>query len=120
MNASIEAVLKGVTDVVLPQVARASLGAHIAQRVQEIATQRLDMAIEIVVAPENEAAVRNVLQDEIPEPFRLVTDELLAPAQAMLRAENTEVELNLDRAVAEISAAIAAFFETQSTEVNDG
>lgn len=120
LNASVEAILKNVTDVILPQIAQASLGAHIREAVQALARDSMDAAIEIAVAPESEAGVRAALNDDPPSPFVLVTDSLLAPTQVTLRLERTEAELHLDRAVADISSAVASFFENHPDEVKDG
>ncbi|MBY5933638.1 hypothetical protein KUV51_11560 [Tateyamaria omphalii] len=119
MSASVETIVKNITDVILPQIAQASLGAHVREKAQAMARASLDRRIEIAVAPDSEAAVRRVLVDEIPEPFLLVTDNLLGPSQVVLRTERMEAELDLERTVAEISDAVASFFEVQSAEVND-
>ncbi|WP_299047520.1 hypothetical protein [uncultured Tateyamaria sp.] len=120
LNASVEAILRNVTDIILPQIAKASLGAHVRDTVQSMVRDSLDSAIEIVVAPESESSVRAALNDDPPKPFILVTDELLAPTQVTLRVERTEAELHLDRTVADISAAVASFFENHTDEVKDG
>ncbi|APX13297.1 hypothetical protein [Tateyamaria omphalii] len=120
MTATVETIIKSVTDIILPRVAHSSLGAHVREKAQDMVRASLDKRVEIAVAPENEAAVRSVLNDDIPEPFLLVSDNLLAPSQVVLRTEQTEAELDLDRTVAEISAAVTSFFEAQTFEVNDG
>ena len=120
LNASVEAILAGVIDIVLPQIARASLGAHVREEVSALARKGLDRDIEISVAPESESAVRAALQDDLPTPFVLRTDKLLAPTQVILRLDGSEAELHLDRAIADISAAVASFFETNPNEVKDG
>lgn len=119
LNSSVEAILKTVTDVILPQIAHASLGTHVRETVQSLARESMDRIIEIAVAPESEAAVMAALNDDPPAPFVLVTDTLLAPSQVTLRLDRTETELHLDRAVADISSAIASFFENHPDEVND-
>ncbi|WP_299592099.1 hypothetical protein [uncultured Tateyamaria sp.] len=120
LNASVETIIGQVVDVVLPQIANASLGAHVREKMAALTRKNLDRDIEIVVAPESEAAVRTALDDDPPKPFVLITDELLAPTQVVLRLDRNEAELHLDRAVAEISAAVTSFFENQANEVKDG
>lgn len=120
LNASVETIIGSVTDVILPQIAQQSLGAHVCEKVRTLTRNSLDRQIEIAVAPESEAAVRAALDDDPPKPFVLVTDDLLAPSQVVLRLEQRESELHLDRAIADISDAIASFFETQPNEVKDG
>lgn len=120
LNATVEAILKNITDMVLPEIAHASLGAHVRQTVQQLVRDNLASTIEIAVAPESETAVRAALNDTLPSPFALVTDPLLAPTQVTLRLEQKEVELHLGRAISDISAAVASFFENHTDEVKDG
>lgn len=112
--------MTGVIDTVLPQIAHASLGAHVREEVSTLARKSLDRDIEIVVAPESEAAVRTALQEDLPTPFVLTTDKLLAPTQVVLRLDRGEAELHLDRAIADISTAVASFFENNPNEAKDG
>ena len=45
----------------------------------------------------------------------------MSPTQVMLRlGEGDEMEINLDKVVADISSAVTAYFETQKAEVTDG
>lgn len=120
LNASVEAILAGVIDVVLPQIARASLGAHVCEEVSTLARKSMDRDIEIVVAPESQSAVRAALQDDLPTPFVLTTDKLLAPTQVILRLDSSEAELHLERAITDISTAVASFFENNPNEAKDG
>ncbi|WP_299651272.1 hypothetical protein [uncultured Tateyamaria sp.] len=119
LNTSVETILERVTDVILPQIAQMSLGAHVREKVQALVRDSLDRQIEIVVAPESETAVRTALDDDPPKPFVIIEDDLLAPSQVVLRLERGEVELHLDRAISDISEAIASYFETQLNEVED-
>ncbi|WP_299774329.1 hypothetical protein [uncultured Tateyamaria sp.] len=120
LNASVEAIMGSVVGIVLPQIAHASLGAHVRDEVSALARKSLDRNIEIAVAPETEPAVRAALQEDLPTPFVLTTDKLLAPTQVILRLDRSEAELHLDRAIADISAAVASFFENNPNEVKDG
>lgn len=119
LNASVEAIMGSVTETILPQIAHASLGAHLQEQVTALARNSLDRNIEIRVAPESEAAVRNALREDLSEPFRLITDPLLAPTQVVLKLDRSESELHLGRAIEDISTAIASFFDSNSNEVED-
>ncbi|WP_189367005.1 hypothetical protein [Tateyamaria omphalii] len=120
LNASVEAIMNGVINVVLPTLAQASLGAHVRDEVTALTRKTLDRAIEVLVAPESEAAVRTALQDDLPGPFVLTTDKLLAPTQVVLRLDHDEAELHLDRAISDISEAVASYFENAPNEAKDG
>ena len=120
LNGTIEAIIQEITTAILPQIAQASLGSHVREQIVALARDMLDCHVEIVVSPLSEAAVQNALADDPPSPFILITDELLAPTQVVLRLENKEVELHLERTVTEISTAVAAFFATGQDEVSHG
>ena len=64
--------------------------------------------------------MRDLLALELPEPFEVVVDPMMSPDQAILRLGSKEMDLNLDKTVAEISTAVTNYFEIQKAEVNDG
>jgi len=120
LNATVADIMRQVTDTILPEIAQASLGAHVQDTVASLARQGLEREIEIVVSPESVTAVRGALGDEPDPPFVLITDDLLAPSQVLLRVAHKEIEVDLHRVVTELSVAISSFFDSQSSEVTDG
>jgi len=120
LSASVQTIMEQVVNTALPQMAKASLGAHIRELVTVTARSALDRPIEISVAPENEDAVHAILSDTISEPFELIADPLMSPTQVVLRLGKQETEVNLDRLMADIGSAISTFFQTQNPEVSDG
>lgn len=120
LQTAVQAIMSEVVDTILPLTARASLGAHICELVQSLSQDALDRSIEIVLAPGREEAVQRVLSEELTESFKVVVDAMMSPNQICLRVGSKEMDLNLDRTVAEIATAVIDFFETQKTEVNDG
>lgn len=120
MNAAVQSIMADVVEKILPAAAQASLGAHIRDFVTGTVREALDKPIEIAVAPASEDAVRAVLSSDLQDPFKLVTSANLSPNQAMLQLGKAETELNLDKMMAEIAAAITTYFETQKPEVTDG
>lgn len=119
LNASVETIVSRIIDIVLPQIAQASLGAHVREVVLDLVRDSLDRQIEIGVSPESETAVRAALEDDPPKPFVIVTDDLLTATQVVLRLENKEAEVNLNRAMTDIAAAVASYFETPVREEKD-
>jgi flagellar biosynthesis/type III secretory pathway protein FliH len=120
LNASVRGIMMQMAETILPMIAKASLGAHIQERITEATRDALDRPIEIAIAPESEEAVRAVLSDKVPDPFVLVPDPLMDSTQAILRLGSRETEINLDRVMVDIGTAITTFFETHNSEVNDG
>ncbi|WP_299147341.1 hypothetical protein [uncultured Tateyamaria sp.] len=119
MTASVQTIMAQVTRKVLPLIAQHSLGAHIEDVILDAARKSLDRPIELAIAPANEEAVRAALSDNVPAPFEIVPDDLMAPTQVVLRLGNREVEVDLDRVVADITNEISTFFETQTPQVTN-
>lgn len=120
MNASVQSIMAEVVGAILPTIAHASLGAHIQEYIGSVARDALDRPIEVTIAPEQEDAVRSTLKEDLADPFKLTFDPALPANQALLRLGQAEAEINLGKTVADISAAVTAFFETQSAEVKVG
>ncbi|MEO9576093.1 MAG: hypothetical protein ABJ360_03000 [Roseobacter sp.] len=120
LQTAVQAIMSEVVDTVLPLTARASLGAHICDQIKATTQDALDRSIEIVVSSGREATVHDVLNSELSESFRVIVDPMLSPNQACLRLGSKEIDMDLDKTVAEIASAVGSFFETQQTEVNDG
>lgn len=120
LNASVQSIMAEIVETILPIVAQASLGAHIRDYVVSRACEALDRPIEIAVSPVSEAAVRAMLAEDVPEPFKLIIDPTLSSSQAILRVGTPEAEINLGRTVADIASAVETFFETPKSKVTDG
>jgi len=120
LNASVQSIMDQVVSIILPKMAHASLGAHVRDHIVGASREALDRPIEVVVAPEAEEPIQGVLADQLPEPFTLVTDPLLASSQVVVRLGTRETEINLAKVTTDISAAIDAFFNVQNPEERDG
>ncbi|MEO1710277.1 MAG: hypothetical protein AAFR70_08405 [Pseudomonadota bacterium] len=120
LNAAMQKILDEVAQKILPVAAHASLGSHIRSELEKLGRDAVDMPIEIAVAPLSETAVRAALGDDIQRPFVLVSDPAIGPSQALIRMGRRETEINLDRVVTEVAAAITTFFQTPNQEVNHG
>ncbi|MFL4469488.1 hypothetical protein ACERZ8_06250 [Tateyamaria armeniaca] len=120
LHASVQSIMTEIVETILPVAAHASLGSHIRDLVGSISQDALDRSIEIAVAPGRDEAVRNLLSAELPEPFEVIVDPMMSPNQATLRMGAKEIDVNLDKTVAEIASALTNFFETQKSEVNNG
>ena len=113
LSSSVQSIMSQVVETILPTIAHASLGAHIREQIAAVSKDALDRPIEIAVSAESEDAVLAALSEGVPEPFELVIDPLMSSTQVILRVGPNETEINLDRVVADIGAAITTYFETQ-------
>lgn len=106
-------------DKVLPETARASLGAHLKQSIIEHAVQGMDRKIHLSVCPDVSREIRDILTAELSETFSLVEDPALSPLQVTLRLGDQESEVDLDRTLNEMREAVSTFFATQMSEVQN-
>jgi len=120
LEVDVQTIMEEVVNTILPLAARASLGAHVCDLIKAVTEKTLDRSIEIVVAPGREKAVNDVLTVDLPEPFTIVVDSTMSPNQACLRLGTKEIDIDLDKAVAEVASALSNFFEIQNSEVTDG
>jgi len=116
----VQTIMEEVVNTILPLAARASLGQHVCDLIKTMTENALDRSIEIVVAPGREKAVYDVLTADLPEAFKICVDPTMSPNQACLRLGAKEIDVDLDKTVAEIASALSNFFETQKPEVTDG
>jgi flagellar assembly protein FliH len=112
---SLEPLLRAMVDRVLPEAARAGFGAAVVAEAAAAAGAAATTPVEILVAPENVAAVEAALGEDPALPVRLVADPLLAAGQARFRMGAEEGAFDQDALVAAIRGHVADFLN-QSPE----
>lgn len=112
---SLEPLLRTMVDRVLPEVARAGFGAAVAAEALASAGTAATAPVEILVAPENVAAVGAALGDDPALPVRLVGDPMLAGGQARFRMGGEEGVFDHDALIATIRGHVHDFLN-QSLE----
>lgn len=120
LQKAVQTIMGEVVETILPLAARASLGSHICDLVNDVSENALNRSIDIVVAPGREANVHHVLKEDLSEPFKVFVDPMMSPNQACLRLGDKEIDVDLDKTVAEIASAVSNFFEMHKAEVTDG
>lgn len=105
--------LRAMAEVVLPRVARESLGPLVAEAIAAIAEERAEAPVVLRVAPADVEAVTEVLRQQPAAPLELRADDTLAPGQIWLRAEERELALDIDAACARIVAAVRNHFHIE-------
>lgn len=111
MLGEMRGLLLGLVEKVLPEAARASLGAAILERVEAAAKARSEMSVEIRVAEGHADRISPHLHAGISMPLRVSEEPTLGPGQAVLRFGSAEEIIDLDRVLASIGEAIEGFFE---------
>lgn len=113
---AIEPLLQEVVDRLLPQIARATLGPVVVETISPIAADLVDVPITLVLNPVARPAVEALLEKTSSLPFTIVDEPTLGEGQVYLRLGEVEREVNLDHALAEISAAVRGFFDLSGKE----
>ncbi|MGB7243099.1 MAG: hypothetical protein WBC93_13550 [Sulfitobacter sp.] len=109
-----------ITEKLLPEIARETLGAHIVAQINQHVLGDADALIEIVVAPGNETALENFLPPGIANKVSIETDGSLTGAQAYVKNKKNEKKIDIDAVVADIAQVIKAFFHDSQQEKTDG
>lgn len=102
--------LREMSARILPELARQTLGETIAETLRPVAERETEIGIEIAVNPEARPAVEHALSQATLPQFSIIEEPALDTGQARLRFGERETEIDLDRVIAEIDAAVTEFF----------
>ncbi len=105
----LEPLLRGMVDRVLPEIARATLGAAVVAEIQAEAGRLASAPVELEVAPANRAAVEAALGAEPALPVTLREEPSLADGQVHFRFGAEERALDLEALLGAIRALVADF-----------
>lgn len=94
----------------LPGIARESLAPMVAEQLAAIAGGLAEAPVVLELNPAARPAVEALLESHAAPPFRIVEEPTLGEGQAYLRLDQVETLVDLDRAVAEIAAAVTGYF----------
>lgn len=95
---------------ILPTVAREGLAGLLRETLEPLAAAALDRPVVVVANPAARPAVEAALAAGSAPPVEIVEEPSLGPGQLHLRWPGEERRIDLDAAVAEIAAAVKAFF----------
>jgi flagellar assembly protein FliH len=110
LTASFDPIMRQITDKLLPEIMRTSLGAHIVEELSSMMKTHSAQPVEIVVAPMNVAMIQEIANGAISEPFAVVSEESLGEGQAFVRIGTSEKQIDLDGLLKGVSEAMNAFF----------
>jgi len=104
----------------LPAIARETLPQVVLEQVMPMAERLADAPIALVLNPSARAAVEALLEQATGLPLVVTEEPSLSDGQVYLKFGDTETQVNLDRATAEITAAVRGFFEIPEQERKHG
>jgi flagellar assembly protein FliH len=108
--------LEEMTGRLMPELARASLAPLVLETLMPLAETLAETPVTIVLNPAARPAVEALLQDATGLPFALRDEPTLGEGQVYLRLGDSETRIDLDRATAEITAAVRGFYELTHQE----
>lgn len=117
---ALEPLLRQITGQLLPELARDALAPMILEILMPMAEKMADSPIALVLNPAARPAVEALLEQATGLPMTLQEEPSLSEGQIYLRLGAVETQVNLDRAIAEITAAVRGFFETPKKDNSHG
>ncbi len=108
-----EVLLRAMTDSVLPDLARGTIGHAVVAMMMSASRQATDLAVVLCVAKADRAAIEAALPPDLSFPLSLVEDPGLEPGQAHLTLGGDEHRFDIASIVSEIRSLIDAFLIDQ-------
>lgn len=109
--------LEQLVTSVLPQMAHASLGANVAEQLNELTRAHGGQEVLIRISPTDCNAVSTLLAEQISFPFELVSDPQLAAGQVEMRVGTVERQLDMAEVLQGVADATAGFFHETDKEM---
>lgn len=113
---AIEPLLRQVVGHLLPVLAKDTLAAKVLEVLMPLAEDLVAAPITLMLNPAARSAIEDLVAKTSGLPLILVEEPTLGEGQVYLKLGDVEREVNLDRAVLEISAAVRGFFELPGKE----
>ena len=114
---SIEPLLQEMVGRLLPELARETLAPIVLEALMPMAEKMADEPVTLVLNPAARAAVEGLLGQATGLPLTLLEEPTLGEGQVYLRLGAAEINVDLDRATAEITAAVRGFFDLPERKI---
>lgn len=108
---ALKPLLQEMVGRLLPELARETLAPIVLDVLMPLAESMADAPVALVLNPRARAAVEALLAQATGMPLTIVEEPSLGEGQVYLRLGSAEIQIDLDRATAEITAAVRGFFE---------
>lgn len=112
---AIEPLLVEIVGRLLPDIARETLAPVVLEALMPMAEAMADTPVTLVMNPAARPAIEQLLERATGLPLILQEEPTLGEGQVYLRLGTSETQIDLDRAIADITAAVRGFFDIPST-----
>lgn len=113
---ALEPLLTDITAKILPRMAQAALPALLVETIQPLAERLSEHPVTLRLHPDSRDAVERLCVPSLGLPVTLVEDGSLTRGDIRLTLDTTEARVDLDGALAAISAAIGDFFTLETKD----
>ncbi|WP_136443233.1 ABC transporter ATP-binding protein [Pacificoceanicola onchidii] len=117
---AVSPLLNEMINVLLPEMAKATIGVHLFEKIKEMTKEIGSVDVNIAVSPENVSVVNEVLSEELGFPVIVVADDTLSDEQADIRFGSTEKQIDLGDLVASVKEAVAGFTHDNRRKLANG
>ncbi len=107
---AVEPLLTEIVGRLLPETARAALAQIVLDTLMPLAEGRAETPVTLMLNPASRAAVESFLAKTTGLPLTIVEEPTLGEGQVYLRLGDAEAHIDLDGAIASITAAIQGFY----------
>lgn len=112
---AIEPLLIEIVGRLLPDLARETLAPVVLEALMPMAEAMADTPVTLVLNPAARPAIETLLERATGLPLILQEEPTLGEGQVYLRLGSAETHVDLDRAIADITAAVRGFFDLNTT-----
>lgn len=117
---AIHPLIQQIVSQLLPEVARESLASVALETLMPLADEMADAPVTLVLNPASRAAVEALLEQATGLPLTVIEEPTLGEGQVYLRLGDVETRIDLDRATADIAAAVRDFFDLTEKDQHYG
>jgi len=116
---SLEPLMTAIVGQLLPEMARRTVAPIALEHLMPLAGERMDKPLALMVHPAAREPVERLLGDMTRLPLRIGAEPALGEGQVAVHSGGAETVIDLSRVVAEIDAALGAFFATTREDAGD-
>lgn len=117
---ALEPLLVEMTQKLLPEIARKSIAPLILETMMPLAETLADAPVTVLVHPHSKSMIETFLAEANAPPFSLKEEDSLSRGEVHLRLGDTETQVDLDKVIHTIRAALNDFFELSTKDKING
>lgn len=114
--ASLRPLLEQITQTLLPDLMRETLGAQLVEQVHDMARDLGPQPIELVTSPANATTLESVLGDDPAMPVTVIEETSMGEGQVFVRFGTQEREIDLSGVLRDINKTMTGFFDENQKE----